>query len=71
MHHLMQVLVERVKGAKKLPGVEDIWLPGERSEKAAAEVLARGSLQLERNMWEGLLGVYRATGGREEGEGGP
>jgi LDH2 family malate/lactate/ureidoglycolate dehydrogenase len=61
----VQALLARVKGAKKLPGVEDIYLPGERSEALAAEVQARGSIALEKKMWEGLQELYRATGGEE------
>ena len=47
-------VTERVKGAKKMPGVNEILLPGERGDAFAAAVKADGCINVETNLWRGL-----------------
>ena len=63
---MLQVLLKRVKEAKRLPGVDEISLPGERSEAKARAVLQRGSVVLEANMYKGLMAAYESCGGGGE-----
>jgi len=60
----VQILLQRVKEAKRLPGVDDISLPGERSEERAKASLQRGTIKLERNMYKSLIAAYHACGGK-------
>lgn len=57
-------VLDRVKAAERLPGVPEIFLPGERSAAAAAAVAARGTLTVEAN----LLRDLRAMAGEWAGE---
>jgi LDH2 family malate/lactate/ureidoglycolate dehydrogenase len=47
-------VTERVKGAKKMPGVTEILLPGERGDAFAEKVKADGCINVEANLWRGL-----------------
>ena len=47
-------LVNRIKNAKKLDGVEQIFLPGERSEIKAREAIKKGVIKISRKTIEGL-----------------
>jgi L-2-hydroxycarboxylate dehydrogenase (NAD+) len=42
-------VIEKVKGTKKLPGVEDIFMPGERGSRLARLRLASGRIEIEDN----------------------
>lgn len=44
----------RVKGAKRMPGVNEILLPGERGDAFAAAVKADGRINVEANLWRAL-----------------
>ncbi len=44
----------RVKSAKKLAGVEEIYLPGERGDRVAAERIARDRIEIETNLYRDL-----------------
>ncbi|HYD34701.1 MAG TPA: Ldh family oxidoreductase [Vitreimonas sp.] len=50
-------LVERVKNAKRLEGVEEIFLPGERGNRLAAQHLKTGQIEVEDNLLAGLRQV--------------
>jgi LDH2 family malate/lactate/ureidoglycolate dehydrogenase len=50
----VSTLVEKVKGTKRLPGVEEIFLPGERGNRQAAQIRASGTIDLEDNLLEEL-----------------
>jgi L-2-hydroxycarboxylate dehydrogenase (NAD+) len=52
--HNVSILIERVKATKKLPGVEEIFVPGERGNRQAAEIQASGTIELEDNLLEAL-----------------
>jgi LDH2 family malate/lactate/ureidoglycolate dehydrogenase len=57
----VQTILARVKGAKKLPGVTNIALPGERSDAVAAQNVARGHVTLEQNLYESLVREAQAS----------
>lgn len=50
-------LAQRVKAAEKLPGVDEIFLPGERGDRKAAQVLAAGEVEIEDNLYREFLKV--------------
>jgi LDH2 family malate/lactate/ureidoglycolate dehydrogenase len=47
-------LIEKVKATKRLPGVEEIFVPGERGNRQAARIQASGTIELEDNLLEAL-----------------
>ncbi len=47
-------LIERVKGTKKLPGVEEIFVPGERGNRLTEQIRAAGTIEIEDKLLEGL-----------------
>ncbi|CAN0093007.1 unnamed protein product [Ectocarpus sp. 4 AP-2014] len=49
-----ETVLARIKGAKKLPGVKDIMLPGEGGSARAAAVLASGVVSVEKNLYDGM-----------------
>lgn len=57
----MQVLLERIKNAKKLPGVEEIILPGERGDKRYAKAIETGKVTIEANLYNSLKEAFQAT----------
>ena len=48
------IVTERVKNAKKAPGVNEILLPGERGDAFAAGAKSAGVIDVEKNLWAGL-----------------
>ncbi len=44
----------RVKSAEKLPGVDEIYLPGERGDRVAANCIATDSIDIQSNLYEDL-----------------
>jgi LDH2 family malate/lactate/ureidoglycolate dehydrogenase len=60
-------LIDQVKAAKRQPGVDEIWVPGERGLRRRAELRAAGVLPLVPATWASLertasgLGVPRPT----------
>lgn len=67
MHACTQVVLERVKGAERLPGVDEILLPGERGGRMAAERLARGVMPVE----EALVSGLRTMAAKYDAQGSP
>lgn len=47
-------LVERVKATRKLPGVEEILVPGERGNRVLRQALETGSVEIEDSLWSAL-----------------
>ena len=47
-------LAEAVKSKKKLPGVDDLLMPGERGDRVMNSVLEAGEIEVEDNLWEEL-----------------
>lgn len=50
----MTQLIERVRGAKRLPSVERIFVPGERGNAMLQAALAAGEVDIEDNLWNAL-----------------
>lgn len=49
-----QMVLDRVKGAARLPGVSEIMLPGERGDRLATERLRSGVIPVEANLYNQL-----------------
>ena len=49
-----QVVLDRVKSAERLPGVQEILLPGERGSRKAQERLSSGMIPVEANLLSNL-----------------
>lgn len=52
-----ETVLARIKGAKKLPGVEEIMLPGEGGSARMAAVVSAGVVSVEKNLYEGIKTV--------------
>lgn len=50
-------LIEKIKATKKLPGIEEIFVPGERGNRQADEIRASGMIEVEDNLLEELKKV--------------
>jgi LDH2 family malate/lactate/ureidoglycolate dehydrogenase len=50
-------IIGRVKGTRKLPGVADIFVPGERGSLLARQRLESGEIEIEDNLLAGLRKV--------------
>ncbi len=50
-------LIERVKALKRLPGVDEIPIPGERGDKHFEHVTAAGEIELDDKLWRALKAV--------------
>jgi L-2-hydroxycarboxylate dehydrogenase (NAD+) len=50
----VNTLIERVKGTKKLPGVEEIFVPGERGNRLTEQIRATGTIEIEDKLLEEL-----------------
>ncbi len=47
-------LIERVKASKKLPGVEEILIPGERGNRILDDIIRTDLVEIEENLWTQL-----------------
>ncbi|MEP6986832.1 MAG: Ldh family oxidoreductase [Chloroflexota bacterium] len=47
-------LVQRLKDAQKLPGVDEILVPGERGDRFMDSVMQAGSIEIEDQLWAAL-----------------
>ena len=56
------VMCDRVKNAKKLPGVDDIYLPGERGDAVERENLELGTIELRVDVFEKLSEMAQVVG---------
>lgn len=50
----VMALVERVKSTRRLPGVEEILVPGERGNRVLRQALEAGSIEIEDSLWTAL-----------------
>ena len=50
-------LLGRAKALKRLPGVDEIPVPGERGDKYFASVMAAGEIELDDKIWRELKAV--------------
>jgi LDH2 family malate/lactate/ureidoglycolate dehydrogenase len=53
----VSALVEKVKNTKKLPGVDVVYVPGERGDKLTQRVLESGEIEVEDNLYAELKRV--------------
>jgi L-2-hydroxycarboxylate dehydrogenase (NAD+) len=51
----VSLMVEKVKGTKKLPGVTEILVPGERGNQIAKANLASGEIEVEDHLYQELV----------------
>ncbi|MBP9077560.1 MAG: Ldh family oxidoreductase [Haliscomenobacter sp.] len=51
----MHAFVDRIKTAEKMPGAEEIFLPGERGNRMAAHAASSGMLEIEDQLYHALL----------------
>lgn len=58
---LMNTYVDNVKGSKRLPGVEEILLPGEIERRCRADRLAKG-VEVPEETWRQLCGLAEKLG---------
>jgi LDH2 family malate/lactate/ureidoglycolate dehydrogenase len=47
-------MIEKVKSTKKMPGVDEIYVPGERGNKLAQERIQSGEIEIEDNLFNEL-----------------
>ena len=47
-------MAQKVKSTRKLPGVEEIFVPGERGNKATSATFMSGEIEVEDNLLQGL-----------------
>jgi L-2-hydroxycarboxylate dehydrogenase (NAD+) len=47
-------LVQRLKAAERLPGIDEILVPGERGDRFLDAVMKAGSIEIEDRLWTGL-----------------
>ena len=52
-------IISKVKSARKLPGVEEIFIPGEKGDKKKKEVLESGEIEIEDNLFKQLKEVAK------------
>jgi LDH2 family malate/lactate/ureidoglycolate dehydrogenase len=52
-------LIEQVKNTKKLPGVSEIFMPGERGNRQTGRIIRSGKIEIEENLLEELKKVAR------------
>jgi LDH2 family malate/lactate/ureidoglycolate dehydrogenase len=48
--------MQKVKGGKKLPGVDDILVPGERGNQLLSQALQAGVVEIDDSLWAALQG---------------
>lgn len=52
-------IVSKIKDARPLEGVEEIYIPGERGNKYKNEVLTSGEIEIEENLWNELQNLIK------------
>lgn len=50
-------LIARVKRTKRLPGVDEILMPGERGDRFYEQVMAAGEIELDDDVWRELQAI--------------
>jgi LDH2 family malate/lactate/ureidoglycolate dehydrogenase len=54
-------LAERVKNTKRLPGVDEILVPGEKESRSTRSKLESGEIEIEENLFRELEKVAEAS----------
>ncbi len=50
----------KVKSSKRLPGIKELFLPGERGDREAERQLRSGKVEIEKNLYAGLLRISKS-----------
>ncbi len=50
-------MIEKVKATRKLPGIDEIYVPGERGDKMTEQILKSGEVEIEANLYAELQKV--------------
>jgi len=58
----VQLLLQRVKAAKPIPGVKQLYLPGEKGNRTAEEAKKTGEVEIEEKLWRSLQEVAARAG---------
>ena len=58
----MDTELDRVKSGKKKPGIDEIFYPGERSQRRMAKLRSEGSLQLGDTAWQAMEVISQTIG---------
>jgi LDH2 family malate/lactate/ureidoglycolate dehydrogenase len=58
----MDTELDRVKSGKKKPGIDEIFYPGERSQRRMAKLRSDGSLQLGDTAWQAMEVISQKIG---------
>jgi LDH2 family malate/lactate/ureidoglycolate dehydrogenase len=58
----MDAQIDQIKGSERLPGVEELFVPGERGQRRHQELTSRGSVPIGRASWEILAAGCRSLG---------
>jgi L-2-hydroxycarboxylate dehydrogenase (NAD+) len=61
--HGVDAMAERARAARRLDGVDEILLPGERGDRATAAALDEGTVEIEDNLFRELKEVAARIGG--------
>jgi len=60
-NHQVSQLAERVKNTKRLPGVDEILVPGEKESRSTRSKLESGEIEIEENLFRELEKVAEAS----------
>jgi len=60
----VEMMVERAKAARRIPGVDEILLPGERGDRATNEVIDKGEIEIDEKLWNELKSVGTLDAGK-------
>ena len=58
----MDTELDRIKSGKKKPGIDEIFYPGERSQRRMAKLRSEGSLQLGDTAWQAMEVISQTIG---------
>ena len=48
----MDAQIDQIKQGERLPGVDELWAPGERGQRRWLDLTARGAVPLEQASWQ-------------------
>lgn len=55
------IVCQRVKSAKKLPGVDEVFLPGEKGDRIAADCFSTDNISIEANLYNDLCKMVESA----------
>jgi LDH2 family malate/lactate/ureidoglycolate dehydrogenase len=60
----MDAQIDQIKQGERLPGVDELWAPGERGQRRWLDLTARGAVPLEQASWQLLEKACESLGAR-------